>query len=201
MDKCDKCKSSNIKRRESYKYHDTFHCMTCGNWSFVRIEDCCRNSYKIVSQDHKYPDRPRLYKQCLRCGGCVDRTKPLNFKKHGPECEAEFSNYRFENWCRERNEEGKMLADSKGRFNYFSSPYYKYLLYLSSREWKEKRLLALQRDKYICQECNERPAEDVHHLSYDNLFHEPLEDLKSLCRKCHSIAHGKTVPEFITSSE
>jgi 5-methylcytosine-specific restriction endonuclease McrA len=122
----------------------------------------------------------------------------LAFKTHGEECEAEFDNYRFEDWRKERSEEGKELAENKKYFNYYNSPYYKYQVYLSSYEWKEKRKLVLARDNNLCQECKVKPAEDVHHLTYKNLYDEPLEDLQSLCRTCHSTAHGITLPEFIS---
>lgn len=31
---------------------------------------------------------------------------------------------------------------------------------------------------------------DVHHLTYDRLGREPMEDLQVLCKSCHRVAHG-----------
>lgn len=201
MNKCNKCESTNIKQKSDSKYHDIFECITCENWTYKKTADCCRNPHLIVAQDHKYTTQTRLYEQCINCGGCVNRTKPLSFKTHGHKCEREFSNSSFDNWRNEVNEEGKTLSDSKKQYNYLNSPYYKYQLYLTSPEWRDKRVLALQRDNNICQDCKMKSADEVHHLTYDNLFNEPLEDLKSLCGQCHKAAHNKTLPEFIGNAD
>lgn len=58
-------------------------------------------------------------------------------------------------------------------------------------EWRRVRLLALQRDKYLCQHCLKAdritPALDVDHIMSlavggDRLS---LDNLQSLCRACH----------------
>lgn len=191
MNKCDKCEGENIQRKTHNKFHDEFECLTCGNWTFKRLEDCCRNPYMIVAQDHKFPFQTRLYRQCINCGGCTERAKPLSFKNHGKDCEGEFDNHTFEEWREEIREEAKMLSEQKKQFNYHNSSYYKYQVYLCSPEWRVKRELVLQRDNKICQDCTLKPAEEVHHLTYNSLFNEPLEDLKSLCKECHMKTHGK----------
>lgn len=58
--------------------------------------------------------------------------------------------------------------------------------YLQSPEWKEKRLLVLQRDNWICQACRIAKATDVHHLTYDHIRNEPLFELVAVCRRCHT---------------
>lgn len=60
-----------------------------------------------------------------------------------------------------------------------------YKLYLKSPEWKSKRKSVLSRDGYTCQACLEAPATEVHHLTYDHIFNEPLFDLVSVCGPCH----------------
>lgn len=58
--------------------------------------------------------------------------------------------------------------------------------------WRRVRLLALQRDNYLCQECMRRkkitPATEVHHIKeledYPELGLE-LDNLESLCWQCH----------------
>lgn len=57
--------------------------------------------------------------------------------------------------------------------------------YLQSSTWREKRLLVLQRDNWICQSCRTAKATDVHHLNYDHIRNEPLFELVSVCRRCH----------------
>lgn len=61
----------------------------------------------------------------------------------------------------------------------------KYRAYLMSPEWKRKRLMVLKRDNNTCQSCLSRRAIDVHHLTYDHIYNEPLFDLVSVCRDCH----------------
>lgn len=39
-------------------------------------------------------------------------------------------------------------------------------------------------DHYLCVFCK-APAEEVHHVSYENYGHETDDDLRSLCRTCH----------------
>ena len=64
----------------------------------------------------------------------------------------------------------------------------RYNAYLDSTEWQERRQRRLQLDNFQCQArmvgCTGR-ASDVHHLTYDHVFDEPLFDLISVCRMCH----------------
>lgn len=69
-----------------------------------------------------------------------------------------------------------------------------YRLYLRSEQWFEKREKVLLRARYVCELCKEREASQVHHLTYERVFDERLEDLQALCVRCHKRAHkrGKT---------
>lgn len=69
----------------------------------------------------------------------------------------------------------------------------RYNTYLRSPEWQAKRLLVLQRDKYLCQGCLTARASDVHHKTYEHLFREPAFDLESVCRPCHELIHNKPI--------
>ena len=57
--------------------------------------------------------------------------------------------------------------------------------YLKSTAWQQRRQRVLTRDNHLCQACLERPATEVHHLSYRYWQNEPLFDLTSICRTCH----------------
>lgn len=63
-----------------------------------------------------------------------------------------------------------------------------YADYISSREWGEKRLQVLDRDRHVCQAgmqgCT-KWATEVHHLDYRFLGDEPNFTLQSVCRSCH----------------
>lgn len=66
--------------------------------------------------------------------------------------------------------------------------------YLNSPEWKAKRLLVLQRDKYLCQSCLLTKAIQVHHKTYefcDLKGNEPCFDLFSVCLPCHDYIENR----------
>ncbi len=67
----------------------------------------------------------------------------------------------------------------------------KYQEYLRSPEWREKRSRVMRRASYLCEMCGERRATEVHHLTYDRIFREELDDLKAICRECHKTIHDK----------
>jgi len=61
----------------------------------------------------------------------------------------------------------------------------KYNEYLNSDKWKLKRKKVLERDNYLCQACLTNEAQEVHHLTYNNIYDEPLYELISVCKRCH----------------
>ena len=64
-------------------------------------------------------------------------------------------------------------------------------VYLKSAQWKALRLATLKRDHYTCQQCGiDNVPLDVHHIHYNNLGNEPLEDLVCVCRSCHQEIHN-----------
>ena len=63
--------------------------------------------------------------------------------------------------------------------------------YLSSPEWKSKRLKVLERDGHKCRACGYKYRLEVHHITYRNLEQEPLNELLTVCRRCHQKIHDK----------
>ena len=62
-----------------------------------------------------------------------------------------------------------------------------YRKYMQSKSWEEKRQAKLDACSGKC-ECEggcTREATQVHHLHYDSLGNESLDDLQALCPKCH----------------
>ena len=59
--------------------------------------------------------------------------------------------------------------------------------------WQRVRLQALERDGFICQECHERKEfMEVHHKIPRKMGGlDILDNLITLCRKCHFHLHGK----------
>lgn len=68
-----------------------------------------------------------------------------------------------------------------------------YAEYLASDAWQDLRLEALRRDGHACRICNSSKRLDVHHRTYERFGNELLEDLTTLCRKCHRIFHDAGV--------
>ena len=66
----------------------------------------------------------------------------------------------------------------------------KYVKYLESDEWKEKRAERLKKDQYRCVLCGAEKNLEVHHVYCDNLYHEDVSnDLITLCKECHERVH------------
>jgi hypothetical protein len=63
-----------------------------------------------------------------------------------------------------------------------------YQAYLSTEHWKNKRQEVLSIRGCKCEKCGEW-GNEIHHLSYDNLWKEPLNDLQVLCDDCHEATH------------
>lgn len=61
----------------------------------------------------------------------------------------------------------------------------RYTAYIRSAKWRKKTEQVKRRDKYQCQTCLAEDRLEVHHKTYENLYHEPLGDLITLCRDCH----------------
>lgn len=64
-----------------------------------------------------------------------------------------------------------------------------YERYIHSAAWKKLAAQRLEMDKHICPVCGGE-ATDVHHLTYEHFGNEPMDDLISICRKCHEKAES-----------
>jgi 5-methylcytosine-specific restriction endonuclease McrA len=191
MKECNRCKKLSINIIRDFDFHDIYHCLICNYKTVIKIDECCRRPYEIVAVDNKNYNQIRLYWQCLDCGGCVNRTKPLNHKKFQEQIRCDFSNNKFNDWREKKAEENKQLWEMVKINNYNFSDYKKYIDYLSSQKWKRKRDEVLIRDNDLCQECKLKPAIEIHHITYENLYDEKLQDLVALCIECHAETHKK----------
>jgi len=63
-------------------------------------------------------------------------------------------------------------------------------IYLKSWHWKHYRIRRLLKAGYVCEHCGRRRKPlQVHHLSYDDLWHEKMGDTMVLCVPCHNRIH------------
>jgi hypothetical protein len=60
-----------------------------------------------------------------------------------------------------------------------------YHQYLASREWALLKNAVRERSGGICERCKQGPYQQTHHLTYERLGCERLEDLQALCWYCH----------------
>ena len=66
-----------------------------------------------------------------------------------------------------------------------------YKRYLASREWATLREAVRKRAGNACERCDILPMQVVHHLTYERIGHERLEDLQAICKPCHEYESGK----------
>jgi len=73
--------------------------------------------------------------------------------------------------------------------------------YILSKRWKILRKKVLSRDNHNCQFCNSKKNLIVHHITYNNLYNETLDDLITICSKCHMKFHRENkmdnIPDFV----
>jgi hypothetical protein len=66
-----------------------------------------------------------------------------------------------------------------------------YAAYLWTREWRLTRRAKLEDVGHQCRMCRQRKDLHVHHLTYDHVGHEWLDELVVLCRGCHQSVHDQ----------
>src|SRR3990172_1829438 len=78
--------------------------------------------------------------------------------------------------------EGFLMADTT-TFNYQE--------YMASRAWAEKKEGVLWRAGGRCERCKAEGRLQGHHLTYENVGHEYLNELLGVCRPCHEYLSAK----------
>jgi hypothetical protein len=63
--------------------------------------------------------------------------------------------------------------------------------YLFSDHWKKLRKEKLAKNP-TCEKCGSNLCVEPYHLQYKNLYNTTVEDLQTLCRKCHVHAHNES---------
>ena len=66
-----------------------------------------------------------------------------------------------------------------------------YLDYVKSEYFQNLKMQVFKRDGFQCQgkDCGSAKNLIVHHLHYGERYHEDINDLVTLCQKCHDKAH------------
>jgi hypothetical protein len=63
-------------------------------------------------------------------------------------------------------------------------------IYYTLPHWQRVKQERQSRDSHRCVLCMSGSELRCHHVSYTKLFNEPLEDLMTLCDRCHGRVHG-----------
>lgn len=135
--------------------------------------------------------RPHKKKQCMTCGSPVGTPE----KRQSDEKLPPWDDALRDQWFGECDEqrlaiEGRLIERTA---SLETSGYASYEEYLATPNWAEKRGLVMSRDNGTCQACLKEAATEVHHLTYDRIFSEPLFDLVAICRGCHEQLHKKKI--------
>lgn len=184
---CPKCGVDTF-RHYANKYAIEKWCMTCRYFTFSWL-DCCSNPEPRNVIYYMKDGRPSQRQQCQNCGKLVTGSA-ISFKGINQEKLPYFDESHEQN----RNIEITKLKDDyvlKKRNNFPLRYKIRYLDYLKSTEWKTIRLKVMERDNFMCKKCGTEKACHVHHLTYERLRCERLDDLISICLCCHLKEHDK----------
>jgi hypothetical protein len=157
-------------------------------WDRVQAEyECSHADRRLVwwpVGDHRCYGR-----QCLNCGqtGSAKKATLTAREQAGAVRKDEELQQR---WWQARNRRYEELrqaeldaenAEWRRRYNAHVNPH--------NPEWRSLRARVLKRSGGWCEGCGERPAVEVHHLTYKHLGAEFLWELQAVCRECHERIH------------
>lgn len=132
----------------------------------------------------------QLRDQCDICGDLVGPAKPKHLARPDtPAADTQRRKAWKEEYERRVDEAKRQLEARNARW------WDRYTEYLKSPEWQKKRLMVLTRASGMCEGCGQRPATQVHHLTYKHVFHEFLFELVAICDECHDRAHPREEEE------
>lgn len=89
-----------------------------------------------------------------------------------------------------------LISESTLDFNprFWPPGHVSYSNYMRSAEWFHKRMMVMALAEGVCEvKWCFNLAQDVHHLTYDRLGCERMEDLKAVCRWHHQVLHRREV--------
>ena len=135
----------------------------------------CLTINRVLTQQENSRGSWMYIVRCLDCGFDVGSWIPYRNVRYEDCIDYD---YVFFDQIRS-NHYQKIKAERKDNYNN----------YLQSAEWAKKRMGAMDRDNWKCVFCGD-DAVHVHHMTYERIFNEALEDLVSLCERCHQREHS-----------
>jgi 5-methylcytosine-specific restriction endonuclease McrA len=155
--------------------------------SAIRTEFACDHPRVEVVFKEGLAAGSRVYlRQCQCCGEDLGKAKPSSLEAaHAPPYDAGLR----PRWWQARSErlaEVEREAKEEKSGEWWAA----YNEYLRTPQWQAKRAKVMERSGGICEGCLERPAVQVHHLTYIRVGREMLFDLVAICIECHEEVHG-----------
>jgi hypothetical protein len=152
----------------------------------LRRAEACQHEEKGLRKRKNKADVFQVLYQCSECGAQIGqpvsqrdidvRILPEWDDKLEKQSAAELRLKAAEAW---KVEKGRQVEQKLARYDD----------YIRSANWRKRADKALKRDQYVCQACGDARATEVHHLTYERLYEEPLFDLVSVCHDCHTKLH------------
>lgn len=156
------------------KYSFRFVCLTSKRRSqYIKIKDYPK--YGILESDKDTGGNYKTYDQIK--GVITDKITPLIIERD-TKCKP-----LSDKLCELSNEIYNHNATQKGEW------FNRYNEYLSSSEWQYKRNQILKKDDYKCCMCGTEYDLQVHHIHYNNVGDEELNDCLTLCKEHHLKIH------------
>lgn len=147
------------------------------------IDACTHDEVELRRMDTASGGIQMKY-QCLACGAAT--TNPISHAKLNQPIEAYGAwDHELRRSFNARVESAMDQAARDRRFEWLK----RHDAVMASPEWKLRRQKVFARCNSICEGCGDRPASEVHHLSYEHLGNEPLWELVAVCWKCHASVH------------
>jgi 5-methylcytosine-specific restriction endonuclease McrA len=156
------------------------------NQKVTMVFDCnCQKKvvrYKLTKASTKI-----FFLQCLTCGDTTRIPKDKVTNPDSFDIKLVDEELRDKWWKARDNYRSQLyreheIKEKKEWFDWYDT-------YLKSPMWAKKRAVVLKRANYICEGCLEKPATQVHHLTYKHVGNEMLFDLVAICDDCHRIIH------------
>lgn len=177
-------------------------CLYCKKEFYV--PKCRDEKAKYCSMNCKYEHKKEIgitYEEriCIRCGSTFKSEPRFKSKYCSPECYHLTKRNREERECINCGETFGVkksiymnCCSMKCRLEFQSKNKVDKTAY-SSPEWKRMRMRVLVRDDFKCVKCNKDTFQlHVHHkVSRKNGGADSLDNLETLCIKCHRLEHLK----------
>jgi hypothetical protein len=172
----------------------------------VKMKLLCSHEVTEYRKRQDSLKRPLIASQCIKCGKNISNfVSAKKFSKEEIDAMPQWDNELEVSWrakakakSGERHlelKEQRALQKELQREQYISQSSGRqaaYSRYINSAEWQELRRKVIARAKGKCEGCGNRPATDVHHLTYQRFGKEMLFDLVAVCEDCHKAIHKQS---------